>query len=373
MTWDNESGWNHVYGSEDITPNVIICFGSREVIADPNHYEYIKNLYPDSDIIMSSSGGEILNDEVRDETIIATLLEFEKTHIKCISLDIETSEQSFEIGEKLAHELNSDDIAGIFLLTDGLVVNGSQIVNGMCSVLNNDVTITGGMASDGDKFKKTLVGLNSVPQSHKVAAIGFYGNHIKIGHGSMGGWKPFGPEREITKSTGNVLYELCGHPALALYKKYLGDAAEKLPGEALLYPLSIRSSFDSNDETVRTILSIDDGEQSLTFAGDIPDSGIAQLMYGNFDNLVEGAEQAAEKATINTGSKEQLAILISCVGRRLLMGQNINDELEAVYLHWNKKVPLTGFYSYGEISPHGKTGKCSLHNQTMTITTIGES
>lgn len=373
MIWDKNSQWQYVYGDQKIQPNLIICFGSRDVISDDTHYTHLKKTYPNCNIVMSSSGGEILNDEVHDNTIVATLLEFEKTQIKCAFSDIKVSDDSFAVGKKLAQELNTPELSGIFLLTDGLIVNGSKMVEGMCSIVDSRVIITGGMASDGGRFQQTLVGLNSAPQTNKVAAIGFYGDDVKIGHGSMGGWVPFGPEREVTKSDGNVLYELCGHPALALYKKYLGDSADNLPGDALLYPLSIRSSLDSNDAVVRTILSVNEEDQSLTFAGDIQQGGIAQLMYGNFDNLVDGAEKAAEQASIQVNQGEQVAILISCIGRRMLMGQQINDELEVIYNFWGKKIPLTGFYSYGEISPHSETGHCGLHNQTMTITTIGES
>lgn len=373
MSWDSSAGWKHIYGDTTITPQLILCFGSRSVLTDESHYYYLHKNYPNCTIVSSSSGGEILNDEVHDNTIIATLIEFEKTTIKTILLDVASTEMSFGIGQKIAQELNTQDLAGIFLITDGLSVNGSQIASGLSSLLHNKIPVTGGMACDGENFEKTLVGLNAPPSSNKVVAIGFYGKNVKIGHGSMGGWVPFGPEREITKSKGNILYELSGQPALTLYKKYLGDSADKLPSEALLYPLSIKSTIDSSDETVRTVLAVDEENQSLTFAGDIPEGSIAQLMYGNFDSLIEGAENAAKQAAINTGSTEQLAILISCIGRRMLMGQNINDELEAIYSYWNKKIPLTGFYSYGEISPHQKTGECRLHNQTMTITTIGES
>ena len=75
-----------------------------------------------------------------------------------------------------------------------------------------------------------------------MVAVGLYGEHVKLGHGSKGGWDTFGPERIVTKSDGNVLYELDDKPALALYKEYLGDRAAGLPGSALLFPLALRAS-----------------------------------------------------------------------------------------------------------------------------------
>lgn len=371
ITWDQENGWATVSGAKDIAPNLILYFGTRSVISDGMQYNDLKKLYPDCIILGASSGGEILNDEVRDNSIAAVLLRFEKTTLKTTSHQIKNSADSCDIGEKIGNDLNDPSLSAIFVISDGLNINGSALVSGIKSV-TSDVTITGGLASDGEHFKETLVGLNCPPVANTIAAVGFYGDAIRVGHGSMGGWVPFGPEREITKSDGNVLLELCDKPALALYKKYLGDDAGNLPGNALLYPLAIKSSMDANDAVVRTVLSIDEENQTMTFAGDVPERSIAQLMYGNFDNLIEGAEKSAELATANGQDSQQVGIVISCVGRRLLMGQNINDELEAVYHYWKKNVPITGFYSYGEISPHAETGICGLHNQTMTITTFGE-
>ena len=68
-----------------------------------------------------------------------------------------------------------------------------------------------------------------------------------------------------------MLYELDGRPALALYKEYLGDRASGLPATALLFPLAVRSDRSATRRTVRTILGIDEEQQSMTFAGDVPE------------------------------------------------------------------------------------------------------
>jgi hypothetical protein len=85
---------------------------------------------------------------------------------------------------------------------------------------------------------------------------------------------------------------------------------------------------------------------------------------------VDGAGRAAESAAAVSGPC--LGLLVSCIGRKLLMGQRIAEEVEIVADVLGAGASLMGFYSYGEISPHGFTGKCELHNQTMTITTISE-
>lgn len=221
------------------------------------------------------------------------------------------------------------------------------------------------------------MGADSAPRSGQVAAVGFYGGAVRIGHGSAGGWDEFGPRRRVTRSTGNVLYELDGEPALDLYERYLGEEdARGLPGTALLFPLLIRDPAEPDQDVVRTVLAIDRQARSMTFAGDIPEGWTAQLMRGSFDRLAAGAAEAARQARSGlgeNGDRSGVALLVSCIGRRLLMDQHILDEVEAAGAELGAKIPRVGFYSYGEISPHGRAGVCQLHNQTMTVTAITEA
>ena len=260
----------------------------------------------------------------------------------------------------------------VFVCSDGTKVNGSELVRGMLRHLPADVVVTGGLAGDGERFEQTLVFADGQPAVGRIAALGFYGTRLKVGYGSLGGWDPFGPERIITRSSGNVLYELDRQPALALYKRYLGEHAAGLPATGLLFPLSVRAK-GGRSELVRTILAVDEAAQSMTFAGDMPEGAYARLMKANFDRLVEGAHGAAAKSYETIGfSSPDLAVLISCVGRKLVLKQRIEEELEAVRDVLGEQAVLTGFYSYGEICPAAPNANCELHNQTMTITTFSE-
>jgi hypothetical protein len=206
-----------------------------------------------------------------------------------------------------------------------------------------------------------------------ITAIGFYGDKIKIGYGSFGGWDSFGMERLITKSKNNVLYELDGEPALALYKSFLGSQAVNLPSSGLLFPLSLRVSED-HAPVVRTILAVNEEDQSLTFAGDLPEGSYVRLMKANIDRLIEGAVAAANTSVAPfENAKPDFAVLISCVGRKLVLKQMVEEEVEGVKNILGDNTAITGFYSYGEISPFEKDTRCELHNQTMTITTFTET
>jgi hypothetical protein len=276
------------------------------------------------------------------------------------------------VGEALARELARDGLVHVFVLAEGLEVNGSALVAGMKRVLPSAVAVTGGLAGDGERFAKTLVLSGPEPRPDAVAAIGFYGGRIRVGYGSMGGWDTFGPERTVTRAHGNVLYELDGERALDLYARYLGEHSAELPASGLLFPLSVRCN-PGDEPVVRTIVGIDRAGGSLTFVGKIPEGGRARLMRANLDRLIDGAAGAAERSHAPlAGGAPDLAILVSCVGRRLVLKHRTEEEIENVREVLGARAVLCGFYSYGEIAPFVSSARCELHNQTMTITTLSE-
>ncbi len=370
ILWTKNNGWDKAPALAEA--GLVIYFGGKDVLNEGTHYQELKKFYPKAQILGGSTGGEISGAEVLDDSITVAAITFSKTTLQVASTQVKNAEDSFKAGQTLANELNKSDLKNIFILSDGTNVNGSDLVRGLYDVLDEKIIVTGGLAGDGANFKHTLVGLNAPPADKVIAAIGFYGNALQVQYGSVGGWSKFGPERKITKSKDNILYELDGKPALDLYKQYLGDDANKLPGSALLFPLSIRPMQESEHDIVRTIVGVDEKEKTMIYAGDIPTGHIAQLMRGDFDLLIDGATEAAKLAQ-GEQTGQSLAILVSCIGRKLLLGQSISDETEAVADVFNHKIPMIGFYSYGEICHQQFTGKCSLHNQTMTVTVFHEA
>ncbi len=211
--------------------------------------------------------------------------------------------------------------------------------------------------------------------SKHLVALGLLGQKIVFAHGSFGGWKPFGPTRKVTRCVGNILYELDGEPALAVYKRYLGDYARELPGSGLLFPFEMLSDAGESLGQIRTILGVDEEQGSLVLAGVINPDGYLRLMHAHTNDLVDGAETAAH-ATIDGVPPHQgqaLGLLVSCVGRKLVMGGRVDEEVEAVQDVLGASTVLCGFYSNGEICPGYQLEACSLHNQTMTITYLAEA
>jgi len=375
LFWSDPDGWTAGH-PEQAGEDLVLYFGARQALASGARYHELREMFPGALVLGCSTGGQILDDDISDDRIAAVALGFGATRLKLACESVTGQQQSRACGTAIGRRLNADDLAGIFVLSDGLNVNGSELVAGISEAIGQSVPLTGGLAGDGAQFRETLVGGDCAPRTHAVAAVGFYGAAVRIGHGSSGGWDAFGPRRRVTRSAGNVLFELDGEPALDLYERYLGaEEAKGLPATALLFPLRVSDPGRPHSDVVRGVLAIDREARSMTFAGDVPPGWTARLMRGNFDHLAAAAAEAARRAAGGVAGAHGggIAILVSCIARRLLMGQRTTDELEAARTELGPGLTRLGFYSYGEISPHGASDVSELHNQTMTVTTIAEA
>ena len=367
----NETWNKNLDTSLNSAQTLVIVFGSSHVEKVKQPLQEIAAAFPDSIIIGASTSGEIVMDELKDDSVVVTVLKFHSTQVKLVTAQIQSAKDSFNIGKNLATSLQDDDLKSIFILSDGLKINGSGLTNGFNDVINSDVVMSGGLAGDAADFTATWVIVNNQALSGYVTAIGLYGDKIHVDYGSEGGWDIFGIQRNVTKSTDNIVYELDGQPILDIYKKYLGSQAKDLPASGLLFPLGIYSNDDNI--IVRTILAIDEEEKSITFAGDVPTNSKVCLMKSNNDRLIDAALNSSNAVDLKGYQDEPLLnIAISCIGRKLVLKQRAEEELEAILENLPKTTVQVGFYSYGEISPTGLIG-CDLHNQTMTLTTIWES
>ena len=372
--WTPQTGWLTLREfPKPASPQLVLAFGAPAALADGTLHAQVRAQYPQAHLAGCSTAGEIVGTNVCDDSLVTVAIAFAGTRVRLAHRRLAESAESAAVGEALAIDLRADDLAHVLVLSDGIHVNGSALAKGMQAQLPPSVLVTGGLAGDAGRFARTLLWMDDQVMDDAVIAIGLYGTQLRVGHGSLGGWDPFGPDRLITRSEGNVLYELDGAPALQLYKDYLGVHAASLPGSGLLFPLNLRASPDARP-VVRTILGIDETRGSLIFAGDVPQGYHAQLMKANFDRLVDGAQGAAVAARDSLGkSTPPLALLISCVGRKLVLKQRVEEEVESVRDVLGTQASLVGFYSYGEIAPVSGSRRCELHNQTMTITTLDEA
>ncbi len=359
--------------SYDRAQDLVLVFATRETLTKPEFMHTLNERFPTALIAGCSTAGQFHEDDVVDDDALISTLQFDHSTVRSATAIMSDPTLSAEAGHKLGAQLNTADLVAVLVLSDGINCNGSALVEAISAELAEHVTIFGGLAADQSNFEETVVLSDGKVSSKQAVAIGFYGDRLAVSTGSEGGWEIFGPERKITSSSANVLNELDGEPALELYSRYLGDRAQDLPGSALLFPLAIRPpGADVDTAVVRTILGVDTDNSSMTFAGNLPEGWTAQFMRASFDALIDGAEQAGTNLkTDATANGDGLCLAVSCVGRRLVLGQRADEEVEAVADLLDSAFKLIGFYSYGELAP-GLSGRCELHNQTMTLTTLCE-
>jgi hypothetical protein len=354
-----------------IDPDLVLVFGSVDLLRGVA--PALATFFPQARRLGCSTAGEISATGVQDGTCVVTAVRFAQARLVEASSRLAGMSDSHAAGQRLARQLPQDGLRAVLLFGQGFPINGSALLAGMSEVLGGQVPITGGLAGDGGAFRQTWVLDDAGAASDSLVALGLYGERLDFCHGSFGGWLPFGPPRKITRSRGNVLFELDGEPALQVYKRYLGEHAKGLPGSALLFPFAMLGKDHDEIGLIRSALAFDEQAGSLTLAGDIDPDGYLKLMHANTEALVDGATAAAQAARqMLRGDGQGLVLLVSCVGRKLVMGGRVAEEVEAVARVFGQGALLAGFYSYGEISPVSPGVACRLHNQTMTVTYLGE-
>ena len=357
-----------------ISPQLVLVFGSVALISHPDSLESLRRGFPDAELAGCSTAGEISDDGVCDDQLILTAVHFNHPGVRVVHTDLHGMSDSEAAGLRLAHQLSVPDLHSAVVFSPGVQVNGSALIEGIAKGLAPGVKLSGGLAGDGAEFKKTYTLSRHAVSSEQIVAVGFTAPQLELRHGSLHGWKPFGPARKVTRCEGNVLHELDSSPALNVYKAYLGSYADGLPGSGLLFPFEMLSESHEATGLIRTILAVDEASGSLTLAGDITQGCYLRLMHATTNSLVDGAHDAAAAAAMDVPlGTQHLALLVSCVGRKLVMGNRVDEEVEAVAGVLGSNVRIAGFYSYGEISP-GPEGRtiADLHNQTMTVTHLLE-
>ena len=362
-----------------IEPQFVLAFGCEENLSNEFWHQELSRLGPNTLLLGCSTAGEIATTSVSDNTLCLTAVRLDKGLARTSSEELQNMDDSMACGERLARkiepELDGHPLRAVWAFGPGVQINGSGLVEGMKAAVAHDVVISGGLAGDAGAFARTLTLGPMGVSSRQVVALALYGQDLRLGNASLGGWEAFGPARRVTRCDRNVLHELDGQRALDVYKLYLGHYARDLPASGLLFPFEMISADGQPSGLIRTILGVDEASGSLTLAGEIDPKGSLRLMHSSSERLIEAAGVAVQQACDPSHNPTQpsLAVLVSCVGRKLVMGDRIEEEVEEVARHLGPFAVLTGFYSYGEISGSKFYGDCRLHNQTMTITVLSES
>jgi len=353
-------------------PDLILIFVSPN-FSNLKLLKQYKLIYPDSIVTGCTTAGEIEDISVHFGSAVITGVKFSNAKVVYNEVRVFSPKDSEAAGKELIEKFDHEGLKHIYVISEGLNVNASDLVSGLKSYTSPNFSITGGLAADGYKAQKTFVLTNDfVFEQNVIVAIGFYGEDLKVGFGVLEGLNSLGVDRIITKSEKNVVYEIDEEPALDLISRLLGTT-NNVSDSIMLLPLSVREKVTDRD-VIRSIKGFDKIENSITFTGNMPEGSYVRLMRTNIDRLINAAEGAAEVSIEPIGNTHtDLCLVTSCVGRRRFFKELVEEEIVAVRDVIGEDATITGFYSYGEISPIISSTVCDLHNQSIVVTSFSES
>ena len=250
---------------------------------------------------------------------------------------------------------------------ESLTTSAVSVVAALNEALPEGTALVGGTAGDQWRFDGTNQFCGAKVYSDSLPVLLLYGD-FKIGVGVQSGWNPIGERGAVTKAEGGVVYEVDGDSALAFYHRYFGDQVRPSPE----YPIGV---FDNQGGAfyLRAPLAFNDEDGSVTFAGDVPHGAEVQITAAAHEDIVAACEKSIRSALEQmNGAKARGALVISCAARKQLLGTRTGKEHEILRGVLGDDVPLVGFYSYGEIAPHGGVPLADFHNETFVTVLLGD-
>ena len=331
---------------------------------------------PGTPIIGCSTDGEISSSGLTVNSVVALALSSDRVRFRTAYAE-HLSKDSYSAGAELAEKFQDLGCSYLQIFSDGLSGNADKIIQGIKAHLGNDIIIAGGTAGDGGDFQRPFQYTDGRAMTDSLVGVAFAGD-FGFGNGVGCGWFPVGIAKKVTKAIGNVVYELDGQTALQAYEKFLGRHAVRLPAVGVEYPLGL---LGPNGEVgyflCRATMGVDRESGSITFAGDVPEGAMVKMTIGNEEDIIQAAGDAARLAMSrlqakNPELKPKAIFMYSCMARKIVLGSRTNEEILAVRQAIGGDVPVIGFYTYGEYAPAGQSNCSCFHNETVTMTIIGE-
>lgn len=340
-------------------------------------------------IIGCSGAAVISNQGVFKHGLVVMLLSlspgiyFNAAYIKDIKMRTSLT-AGRELGEKLLYGFKDARRALSIILSDGLISEGSNLIYGLQERLGKSFPLVGASASDNLRFLKTYLYFNQEVFSDGACGI-LWGGKLNFALGIKHGWKPLGKPRYVTKSRGNIVYEIDGANAAKIYEEYLACDLTKLKREqkyiSIFYPIGIYLSGEE-EYLLRNILSIEN-DGSLIFQGDVPQDSLIRLMIGTKESCLQATQQAVDEAKKGLLSipmvdykkrgAKNFVLVFDSISRYILLKEDANKELRIIKEGLGKDTPIIGIYTYGEQAPLRSVsyqGQAYFHNQTITILAI---
>jgi hypothetical protein len=353
--------------SQDFSPTLAVFFASFSL-----DWDAVLAFFEEQNIQIfgMTSAGEICNEEVSELSAVAMLLEAKPEHFALFGENKLADESFFDFGKRMANEaLQKFDAPALVIHSGGLLNDGEAIVRGILSV-KDDMPIFGGLAGDNFRMQQTWAQVGRKQISSGIAVLAWDTTKVNCLGVASSGWKTVGIERVITKSVGNIVYEIDGQDALEVITRYFKLPENMSPSDVVMlvgsqYPLHV---FREDGTSVIRACLMSHPEGGLVFAGSVPQGAKVKFSVPPDLDIIETSVDEVKQIKPKIENADAIFIY-SCKARHLSLGPMIDRENCGIMEIWDK--PLVGLFTYGEIgAKHGT--KCDFHNETISVLVIAE-
>lgn len=331
------------------------------------------------DVFGATSCGEFINGHQTEGEIAILLLEVAKENYTVLFEEIEDGNLDKAVSKLAKNVLGQFANPSLIVCSTGINLkeeffDGEKLVTSLKKCLGAEKIFFGGLAGDDWTLKGSFVFTNRKDSDNGIVALVLDGNKIALKGMAVTGWKPMGIRRTVTKSKGNLLYEIDHKSAVELYLKYLGKE-EKITDEKFKiyeeigfeYPFIVER--DKNETILKTPVNIDGAEKALVM--NIPMEENSKFWFTqppDFD-IVEEVIEKATQLKQDTNKEVDALLIFSCAGRQPILGPMATEENEGLVELW--KTPMAGFFTYGEIG-RSYQGKQNFHAGACCWVTLKE-
>jgi len=375
LTFHPATGWSAPFPPLDSARTLIVVFAKCE---NPAQWEPLSELiaaYPKSKIIGCSSNTVINDGSLLEDSTSVGIIRFRDAELRIAQAKIGDFDDSRTAGLLIGAELHDIDLNGVLLFSDGETSDATAIVRGLQETLPPEITIAGGLSggANAEVSVTPWVLIDGKICAMSACAVGLIGPTVEVVPATGGGWRQIGKDCICTQSYHRTLFELGGRRADDVYREFIHKhTGEGESFECVDYPLAIGTD-GLEMQIVRDVVEIDDDKGALVLAGDIPENAVVRVMHSNADDILDGVDEAVERlrSKMILPKSNALCICISCMGRKVVMGERTAEEPRLVKEKLGSKISHAGFYAFGEISTT-TSGSPYVHNHTITLVMIRE-
>ncbi len=250
---------------------------------------------------------------------------------------------------------------------------GELIMEGILEVVDDSVTVIGGMAGDAGSFSGNSVFTNHEESLQGVLALIIDSDKVILSGEAVSGWKAVGTEKTITSCDGPWIHTIDNKPAMDVVKKFTGIEINDLQTDQGLlhvgttFPLQVTQK--NSEPVMRPLLLYNTENQAVMCGGKVAKGSRFRFSLPPDFDVVNEVVESSKVIKSEIMPEADALLIFSCIGRQVTLGPLVSEEIQGIQETWG--TPMAGFFCMGEF---GKTrnGRTQFHGTTCSWVVLRE-